>query len=471
VAEKNNKWLVFLVVAAGVFMSTLDSSMVNIALPTIMHEFHSPLNKTEWVVLIYLLTITATLLFWGHLSDRLGRRRVYAAGMFIFALASLGCAYSQTLAALIMFRFVQALGAAMLMSSGPAIIKETFPPEKLGRSLGLIGVAVSLGLMTGPSVGGLLIEFFSWRSIFLVTVPLGFLFTLLAYKNLPATANGLQFTKIDWHGALSWAALLTALSLALTHLSSSTWSWPYLLFCLLAALFAIIFFIRQELITLYPILPLKLFKKRYFTIATLCAVLSFIVLFSAIMLIPFYLDRIQNLPPSRIGLIMMALPLSVLFIAPIAGWVSDHIGRKIPATLGLFISSAGVYLMTKLTPDTSPWQVALHLAILGLGQAMFLSPNSASVLSKAHANHNGISAAMLATSRNLGMLLGIATASLVFSLVFSRLTGGLDMRDFSPALTNDFMTALSDTFYVAAIMGLTGTVLSWLREPLLKKHA
>ena len=166
---------------------------------------------------------------------------------------------------------------------------------------------------------------------------------------------------------------------------------------------------------------------------------------------------------------MMAIPASVLFVAPAAGWISDHIGRKIPATLGLLISSFGAYLLTKLTPGTSSLQIALYLCLLGLGQAMFLSPNSASVLSKAHEDHNGISAAMLATARNLGMLLGIAIATLVFSLTFSSLTNGLDMKDFSPTLTNDFMTALSNAFYVAAILGATGTILSWLRDPLWKK--
>lgn len=450
-------------------MSTLDSSMVNIALPTIMHEFHSPLNITEWVVLIYLLTITATLLFWGHLSDGLGRRRIYATGMFVFAAGSLGCAYSNTLVQLIVCRFFQAGGAAMLMATGPAIIKETFPPHQLGRGLGLIGVAVSLGLMTGPSVGGLLIELFSWRSIFLLTVPLGFLFTILASNVLPLSANNFQFTKTDWQGGVAWAVMLTAISLSITHISSSTWSEAYLLFNLAIALLALVFFIRRELVTLCPILPLKLFQKRYFTIATLCAVLSFTVLFSAIMLIPFYLDRVQRLSTSRIGLIMVAIPLSVLFVAPIAGWVSDHIGRRIPTTLGLLISSIGTFLMTGLTPDASAWHVAANLALLGCGQAMFLSPNSAAVLSKIHDHHNGTSAAMLATARNLGMLLGIAFASLIFSLSFSKLTGGLDMKDFSPASTDQFMTALTYSFYAAALVGLIGTLLSWMREPVFNR--
>jgi len=461
-----SKWLVFLVVAAGVFMSTLDSSMVNIALPMIMREFHSPLHLTEWVVLVYLLAITATLLFWGHLSDRIGRKRIYASGMFIFAAGSLSCAMSSTLLQLIAFRFVQALGASMMMATGPAIIKEIFPAEQLGRALGLIGIAVSLGLMTGPSLGGLLLEFYTWRSIFYLTVPIGFFFMLLAVKQLPVTANAFRFKQIDWLGGLVWAFLLSTLAFTLSHITATAWSPLFITTSLTAALVGLLLFVRVELNTLYPVLPLKLLKERYFSIAVVCAVLSFIVLFTAIMLVPFYLDRVQRLSPSRIGIIMMAIPLAVFFIAPGAGWISDLIGRRIPTTSGLIISAVGSLLMTGLTPHTSPWRVAFNLALLGFGQALFLSPNSAAVLARIHDHHNGTSAAMLATARNLGMLLGIAMASLVFSVTFSKLTGGLDMKDFNASHSEAFMAALTSAFYAATFTGLFGALLSWLREPL-----
>jgi MFS family permease len=147
-------WFSFFVVATGVFMSTMDSSMVNIALPAIMDDFSMPLRNTEWVVMIYLLAITATLLFWGYLADRFGRRRIYAFGLFIFALGSLACALAPQLRWLVLARLGQALGAAMMMATGPAMVKEIFPADQLGRGLGLIGVAVSLGLMAGPAVSG-----------------------------------------------------------------------------------------------------------------------------------------------------------------------------------------------------------------------------------------------------------------------------------------------------------------------------
>ncbi|MCK5515933.1 MAG: MFS transporter, partial [Desulfobulbaceae bacterium] len=157
---------VLLLVAAGVFMSTLDSSMLNVALPSIMHTFSAPLALTEWVIIIYLLTITILLLFWGHLSNIYGQGRIYNQGVLIFAIGSLFCYLAQTINMLIFFRFVQAVGASMMMAMGPALISSVFPRHQLGSGLGQIGIATSLGLMAGPAISGLLIHWFHWRYIF-----------------------------------------------------------------------------------------------------------------------------------------------------------------------------------------------------------------------------------------------------------------------------------------------------------------
>jgi len=450
-------------VATGVFMSTLDSSMVNIALPTIMKEFHSSLRHTEWVVMIYLLTITATLLFWGHLSDRLGRARIYPAGMLTFGLGSLACVYAANLTWLIVFRFAQALGAAMMMSTGPAIIKETFPPNQLGRALGLIGVAVSLGLMSGPALGGFLIEFYSWRSLFLITVPFGIIFAFLGRRFLPPSTKKSPSEKIDWSGGLSWAIGLTLASFAITHATGASWSRSIFIFILLGSLAALLVFVKTEAVVPHPLLPLQLLRQRFFSMAAISAVLSFMTLFVVIMLIPFYLDRIFHMSGSRIGLIMMAIPAAIFIVAPLAGWLSDHVDARIISTLGLVISTVGLLLLTGLTPTSRPFAIAWKIALLGCGQAMFLSPNSASVLGGVKKAHAGSAAALLATARNMGMLLGIAQAGLVFSLYFGKLTNGLDMKDFTPEYTAAFITALHGAFQVAAATGFLGIVASWLR--------
>src|SRR5665647_83023 len=206
-------WLFFFLVATGVFLSTMDSSMVDVALPTIMRSFATTLAQTEWVALIYLLTITVTLLIWGRLSDRLGKAKIYLLGMLVFTVGSVACYLAPTLSVLIVCRFIQACGASMMMSSGPAIVKMVFPVHQLGRALGLIGIATSIGLMSGPVISGFLIQFYSWRALFLVTVPVSLIcfgvgwFWLLPAIPPPA-AHSLQKTDFDWAGLLIWTLLI-----------------------------------------------------------------------------------------------------------------------------------------------------------------------------------------------------------------------------------------------------------------------
>ncbi|MBI5557609.1 MAG: MFS transporter [Deltaproteobacteria bacterium] len=463
-ACRDKNWPVFLVIASGVFLSTLDSSMVNIALPAIMAEFQAPLHKTEWVVMAYLLTISSTLLFWGHISDRLGRGRFYGLGFLIFGLGAAGCAFAVSLNMLISARFSQALGAAMMMANGPAIIRQTVAPEKLGRSMGLIGVPVSLGLMCGPVAGGFLIEFFSWRALFLLSLPLSLVFAILSRSLLPPPPPLQQGgKKYDWPGAALWSLLLFTVSLSLTHWLAADISWKFTGAVIGGFLATLALFVKIESRSAEPVLPLFLLKKRFFTIGVTSALLSFLILFFVLILIPFYLDLVLHLPPSRIGLVMMTIPLSAMLVAPVAGWLSDFSGARLLSTLGLALSTLGLLLLSALGPETSPPAVAARLALLGIGQAIFLSPNSASVLGRMGSKNSGTAAALLATARNLGMMLGVALAGLSFSFFFRKITGGLELKQYAAGLEGHFCQALSSSFLLAAVAGTCAVILSWQR--------
>lgn len=462
-SQYEKKWQKFLIVATGVFMATLDSSMVNIALPTIMKDFHSPMADTEWVVLIYLLTITSALLFWGHLGDRFGRGKIYSGGMLLFALGSLACAVSPNLSLLVISRFWQAIGAAMLMATGPAIVKESFPKEQLGRAMGLIGVAVSLGLMSGPSLGGFLIEYFSWRSMFFITVPIGLLFSFLAIKLIPSPKSPPSHHPIDWLGAITWGIALFSITIALTRISGPDGPPVAITVLLLFGLGLLPVFIFLEKRRSHPLLPLELFTSRYFRMGIFSAILSFAALFSAIMLTPFYLDRLRGISPSMTGLIMMAIPSAIMLMSPLAGWLADHFEQRLIATSGLFISASAILLLSATTADSSISSIAIRLALIGGGQAMFISPNSAAVLGSANLRHVGSAAAILATARNLGMLFGIALATLIFTIIFAKLTGGFDVKDFHPAQAGQFIEAFKGALRSAALLGFAGGIASWLR--------
>ena len=300
------------------------------------------------------------------------------------------------------------------------------------------------------------------------TAPIGLVFYLLALHVLPGSAGPDNREQFDTAGSLAWAAAVT---IALFALASPPSAWGNPLFVLMAGIGVLIFFlfIRHEYRVADPLFPLHLFRKKFFSIAVLCALLSFSVLFTVTILMPFYLDRILNLSPSRIGMIMMAIPASVLVVAPMAGWLSDHVGARYLTTIGLTASTTSLFLLTRLTAETTPFEISWRLILLGSGQAMFLSPNSASVLANVKNRYAGVSAGLLATARNFGMLLGVAQAGMIFSFFYRKHSNGLDLKDFTAAHSQSFLTAQEATFLVAAAIGIGGITLSWLRGKELKK--
>ncbi|MEN8256290.1 MAG: MFS transporter [Thermodesulfobacteriota bacterium] len=469
----NAKWLVFFLVATGVFLATMDSSMVNIALPSIMAEFHSPLAHTEGVVLIYLLTTSATMLFWGHVSHRLGRENIYISGLVIFALGSFLCSRAGSLPLMILFRFVQALGAAMMMANGPAMLKTAFGSDQLGRSLGLIGIATSLGLMTGPVLGGFLIEYSSWRSLFLFPAPICITAGLLAKIFLRSHQKDITYHPFDWQGAFWWICLLISCSYVLSHAAAPKTSASFLAGGLTICLTSLFFFVRREgmLSNLAPtdheqpaaIIPAVIFRKKSLLIAVATAAMIFLCLFSVLILTPFYLDRVLGLPASKIGLIMLAIPITALITAPIAGWLADFTDVRIVATSGLIICTFGLYSFTTLSITSNPWPIAGRLGFFGVGLSLFLSPNSASALRNIGEPYIGTVSALLATARTLGMLLGIALASLSFALFFSHLSGGLDMKDYNPQHAQSFIEALHRSYFCFLGVGIGAVLISALR--------
>lgn len=450
-------------VAIGVFLSTMDSSMINVALPSMLRSFGTTLAQTEWVALIYLLTITITLLVWGRLSDRLGTGRVYLLGMLVFTVGSVACYLTSTLSALVFCRFVQACGAAMMMSSGPAIIKKVFPVDQLGRALGLIGVATSIGLMSGPVISGFLIRFFSWRALFLVTVPVSLTCFLVGWywleSALPPSSPGCaKKSCFDWAGFLIWTLLITMTVLVATHhdaFSAGMLSVVAVAFCVLCFVFKGVEHRATE-----PLLPGSVFRDRQYAIAMSCAALSFIVLFVVLILTPFYLDYVLRLPVDRIGVVMTAVPLAVFVVSPLSGWLYDRMGARLLTTSGLALCCLALAALCFLDQQSHVFDVAWRLTLLGIGQSLFLSPNSASVLASVDPHRIGVTSAMLATARNLGMLAGVTLAGLVFGKMFFWLTGGLDVKEFSPGHTVAFMQSLRITFGLTAILAMIGVLLS-----------
>jgi len=467
-----NHQRILLLVSIGVFMSTMDSSMVNVALPTLMRVYGSSLALTEWVVLIYLLTITTSLFFWGYFSKGFGQGIVYSRGLLVFSLGSLLCALAPSIFLLIFFRLVQAVGASMMMAMGPALIKSSFPREKLGGGLGMVGIATSLGLMTGPAVSGLLLRWSHWRLIFLVTVPVGLLVYFAARRllapvgHLDAGVDAVEKNSFDLLGGVLYVASVVLTVLLLSHATVTSGQPDRFLqqvYSVFAVLVAWGIFIFHERRTRNPLFPVTLFKRSFFTMAMLSAMLSFTVLFFVLLLIPFYLSSVRQLPPDQVGYFMMAVPLCVFFIAPLAGRLHDAIGARIIASFGLACCLISILLLTRISVWSSGYFIVFCLSLLGFGQAMFLAPNSAAALSGVSREQSGITSSLLATSRNMGMLLGTALAGFLFAHVYARLTGGMDIKDFTLEQAPQFVQALQQTYLACSLLAAVAVIASLLR--------
>gem|GEM_PF-430161 len=469
VAEKQDRirWLVLLMVMGGVFLSTMDSGMVNIALPTIMRSFSVGLAETNLVVIVYLLTITATLVFWGKISDRYGKGNVYLSGVLIFCIGAISCSFSIGFERLLLSRFVQAIGASMMMSSGPAIIKAVFPVDKLGRSLGLVGIATASGLMSGPLVSGLLLTYFSWQAIFLVTVPVAvviFLFgRIFLFRYLPETETE-QEVRFDWQGSCCWAALVIVFVLLLNRLP-----YPFhfidiaggFVFMILAWLFK-----RAEQKAENPIIPISLIRQNYYFIALVTAALSFAALFVVLILIPFFLKYILHCSADKIGFVVMALPATLIVVSPLSGVMYDKIGGRFLTTAGLCTCAVALFILAFLSADTGLTAVAVNLALLGAGLSVFLTPNSASVLSRVSHQYAGITAGILATARNFGMVTGTSLATILFTFFLSYYGDGLKLEEYAGTVAHQtsFLLTLKTTFMITAAVLLLASILSSQRR-------
>lgn len=449
------KWLAMIAVSIGTFMSTLDSSIVNISLPTIMKSLHTELTTVQWVVAIYLLVITGLLLTLGRLADLMGRKPIFIAGFTIFTIGSVLCGLSGTIHLLITFRALQAVGAAMIMANGPAIITSVFPRSERGKGLGIMGTVVAIGLTVGPALGGILLSVSGWRLIFFINLPIGIAGIIFAQIVLKPERKGIEH-HFDIPGALLLLLSLVSLSLALSDGADAGWTSAYILSLFGTAMIFGVFFTIRERNTVHPVIDLALFHNRLFTSASFSALITYIALFSITFLMPFYLSKVLDYSPEKMGLTLISIPLTVALIAPLSGSLSDKIGSSILGSLGLAIMSIGLFLISRLGGNPTFIHIILVLAVVGIGSAIFQSPNNSAIMGSVPPNMLGVASGMLATMRNLGMVIGTTLSSAIY---ISRLTAY--SSELPSASAN--IIAFRDTFIVGSIIAFIGVFTAAVR--------
>lgn len=447
---------VLLAIGVGALMTSLDSSIVNAVLPVITHALGSDVVGTQWIVTVYLLVLSGLMLTFGRLGDLYGHKLVYMWGFGVFVVGSTACSVAPSLAVLIAARAFQGIGAAMLTASSPAILTSSFPARQRGRALGLFTTATYLGLAIGPSLGGWLADQVSWRAVFYINLPIGLLALALSARAVPSVKpGGRQRERFDVPGALVFTSALILVLLALDQ--GHAWGWTSWLevMCLGAAALSLIVFLRHEASTTSPMLNLSLFQQRLFSAAIVSAVLNYVGAFTTVFLMPFYLISGRGLSPSQTGLILMAMPLCMMLTAPISGALSDRIGSRLPATVGMLIQTAGLLLLSQLGLETSMGLVIAGLILIGLGIGLFSSPNTSAALGTVPAARRGVASGVLGTARNVGMMFGIAMAGAVFSTMRSEVDAA--------AVSDGLIAAIGTAFILAAGCTGLGALASFVR--------
>ncbi len=433
-------------------MSALDGTVTNVILPVVQQAFHTQVTTVEWIVVIYLLVVSGLLLTFGRLGDLRGHRQIYLAGFVVFVTGSALCGISPSAEALIAFRAFQALGAAMLFSNSPAILTGSFPASQRGQALGLQGMMTYLGLTVGPSLGGWLTQVFSWRAVFYINLPVGLAALTMSWLFVPQDQPKTHAEKFDIVGALLFMVGLVSLMLALNEGADWGWGSAVIIGLIGFALSSLAIFIAWELHVTAPMLDLRLFTNLVFNLSSTSAVLNYITLYSIVFLMPFYLIQSRGFSPSHAGLILTAQPILMAISAPLSGWFSDRIGTRIPATTGMIILAVGLFLLSRIGPNSSQGQIIIALAVCGLGTGLFVSPNNSALMGSAPRNRQGIASGILATARNVGMVLGIGISGAILTSYIAR--GGNSA--ISPAVETGFLVGCGVAICAAIASGLRG---------------
>ncbi len=465
------KWWVFGAVGLGSFTGVMTFGTVNVALPTIAGYFETDLPTVQWVVIAQTLTVSALLLPMGRLSDMVGRKQVYIAGLLLLMGASVFAATSSSVLTLVMSRVVQGMGAAMTQGTGMAMITSVFPEEERGKGIGSHMSVIGTGGMVGPVVGGLLVSTLGWRWVFLVNLPLASLalvgaLMLMDSKLFFREARG---TRFDWPGAaLSTAALVTFLML-MTNGYRLGWTSPIILLAGVSVISLVAGFIIWELRAPMPMLDLELFRRRVFSLGVLASFMSFLSTGSIRFMMPFYLQGVLGYNPGQVGFIMLPTAVTMTIMGPVAGRLSDRYGYRAFNVAGLMLASVGIFTISRVSETTPLLIIIGALVVQSAGTGLFGSPNSASIFSAAAGNRHGVVSALLSLVRNSANVTSIAVATAVVTSTMVSMGYVPDLGSVSggddSGLLGSFVSGMNMLYLGMGCLLLVGAVASFLKGP------
>lgn len=435
-AEKSSsKWLVLAILAISVFMLQLDSTIVNIAIPSIMKAFQASISDVEWVLNAYILTFAVLLIALGRLGDLWGRKLFFMAGLVLFTLGSALCGFAPDEHFLIASRVAQGFGGALMMPQTLSLLSVTFPPRQRGMVMGIWGAVVGIATAVGPTLGGVLVEASSWRLIFFINLPIGVIAIAAAWFAVRESKDETASSYVDWAGVLVISVAMFALTFALIEGQKYGWSSATIigLFGLTVVLLFVFYYVERAVPQ--PLVDFSLFRSRTFIAGNFSGVALMFGLLGVIFLLTLFLQIVLGFGAVETGLIMTPTPGVVMIVAPFAGRLSDKYGSRWFVFSGLAVAAIGIFLLSHISLSTTWQDLVVPMVVTGIGMGLTMAPVTSAVMGSAPNSKAGNASGILATGRQVGAVLGIAVLGAVLqNRLVSNLLSAIQGLPVPPAL-------------------------------------
>jgi EmrB/QacA subfamily drug resistance transporter len=465
--HKNYKWWAFAAVAIGTMTSVINNGATIVAVPTIAAYFSTDLATVQWVPIAEALTVSALLLPMGRLSDTVGRKRIYIAGLIIFVIAAALAATSSHIVGLIIFKGIQGVGAAMTQGTGMAMVTAVFPPEERGKGIGFQASVVGAGGVIGPVVGGFLVSALGWQWVFYINVIMGSLAMVVTFLIIDSRIfrQDSRRGRYDWLGAALSMATLLAFLLTVTNGSRTGWTSPVIVAGAMAFVILLTAFIWWELRAPSPMLDLTLFKNRVFTLGISAGYISFLGASSVRFLLPFFLQAALGYSPGQVGLILIPNAISRIIMGPLSGRLSDRYGWRTFNVGGMVITACGLFILATISESSSVTLIITGIVIQSSGFAVFQSPNNSSVLGSVEQNRYGVVSALLSLMRNSANVTGVAVATAIVTATMVTMGYVTDIESVVEAgpgtgLVQSFITGLRIAYVIMGCLMLAAAGIS-----------
>jgi EmrB/QacA subfamily drug resistance transporter len=466
--KDNYKWIALSCTTLGALMSVMNGSTLIIALPIMMKDLNLDMGTVTWILMEYLLILTVLVPTIGRLADIAGRKKLYVSGFALFTFASLLCALSNSGIQLLIFRFVQGVGGALMLANSTTIVADAFPKNELGKALGVNSMVISVGNVIGPILGGFLVSI-GWRSIFYINIPIGVLGTIWSFIQLKELIKIPEKQKFDFLGTILFTLGMFLLLVSLTLGSFSGWLNPVVIIMIIASIIIIGLFIHVEKNTQYPMIDLRLLNTRILAFANASNFFNGIARGAVSFLLVFYLQGIKSMDPILAGIYLTPLAISMFIISPISGHLSDKVGSRALSSIGLIITAIGLLGFMTIGASTPMYLIIIYMLIIGLGSGLFFSPNTNAIMGSVPAHKRGVAAGLRTMLNTCGSLLSISLSMAIISSsvtpkAMQALFVGTQVGSQGIAIDN-FIGGLRLAFGISFAFSIIGAVLSYMRGP------